>query len=91
MAYGSSYHDEIVEYYQYGVKSFFADVGGFLGLFLGVSLLSIYDIIVTTVTYAMKSITKVKSRSSAKGRRTTIYEVRSRAETEAHLKSQTIS
>ena len=60
VAYGSSYHDEIIEYYQYGVKSFFADVGGLLGLLLGVSLLSIYDLAITAVAYMIKSIKNVK-------------------------------
>ena len=54
VAYGQSYHEEVVEYYQYGVKAFFADLGGLLGLFLGVSMLSLLDFIMATVAILRK-------------------------------------
>ena len=56
MAYGKSYYDEVVQYYQYNMKSFYADVGGLLGLFLGVSMLSFYDFLVASATYFWKYV-----------------------------------
>ena len=54
IAYGKSYNDEVVQYYQYGVKAFYADVGGLLGLFLGVSILSFYDFVIASATHLRK-------------------------------------
>ena len=69
MAYGKSYNEEVVQYYQYGLKSFFADVGGLLGLFLGVSMLSLYDFVAASVTRVRKAVSiwreKRKSRNRA--------------------------
>ena len=39
----SQRYTELVHYYTYEWSSFIADVGGFLGLLLGYSVLSIYD------------------------------------------------
>ena len=69
VAYGKSYTEEVVQYYQYGLKSFFADVGGLLGLFLGVSMLSLYDFVAASVTRVRKAVSiwreKRKSRNRA--------------------------
>ena len=69
MAYGKSYNEEVVQYYQYGLKSFFADVGGLLGLFLGVSMLSLYDFVAASATRVRKTVSiwreKRKSRNRA--------------------------
>ena len=42
--YGSGRYTLKTYYYSYDWNSFFADVGGFLGLLLGHSLLSFYDV-----------------------------------------------
>ena len=69
MAYGKSYNEEVVQYYQYSLKSFYADVGGLLGLFLGVSMLSLYDFVAASVTRVRKAVSiwreKRKSRNRA--------------------------
>ena len=41
--FSSQRYTELVHYYTYEWSSFIADVGGFLGLLLGYSVLSIYD------------------------------------------------
>ena len=41
------------EYYTYDENSFIADVGGYLGLFLGFSLLSFFDMGVESVNSIM--------------------------------------
>ena len=42
----------VLKYYkQYGVLNFFADVGGYLGLLLGASILSLIDFIIFLCTY----------------------------------------
>ena len=68
MAYGKSYNEEVVQYYQYGFKSFYADVGGLLGLFLGVSMLSLYDFVAASATRLRKTVSiwreKRKSRNN---------------------------
>jgi hypothetical protein len=43
-SYSSGKYDEKVEYYTYDENSLIADIGGFLGLLLGHSAMSIYDI-----------------------------------------------
>ena len=69
MAYSKSYHEEVVQYYQYNMKSFYADVGGLLGLFLGVSMLSFYDFLVASAAYVWKyvSIWRTKRKSLHNG------------------------
>ena len=49
---------------------FIADVGGYLGLFLGASILSFYDIMVTFVGKITKSLCLVTRASSGRGGKT---------------------
>ena len=42
--YASTSHDRTTEYYTYGVSSLVADFGGYLGLLMGHSLMSLYDL-----------------------------------------------
>ena len=50
IVYQNAHYDLMVQYNGYGMNEFIADVGGYLGLFLGGSLLSIYDDAVAFVT-----------------------------------------
>ena len=50
IVYQNAHYDLMIQYNGYGTDEFIADVGGYLGLFLGGSLLSIYDDAVALVT-----------------------------------------
>ena len=50
-------YDLVEEYYIYNWGSFIADVGGYLGLLLGYSLLSMYQTMVPLLIDQMRSLT----------------------------------
>ena len=56
------------------MKGFFADIGGLLGLLLGASLLSLYDLIVASAIHFRKkvSIWREKRRDGPKKRTMTV-------------------
>ena len=56
IAHGKSHNLEVFQYYQYDMKGFFADIGGLLGLLLGASLLSLYDLIVAFAIHFRKKV-----------------------------------
>ena len=51
-------YDLVEEYYIYNLGSFIADVGGYLGLLLGSSLLSMYHTMIPLVVYQIRSLAK---------------------------------
>ena len=55
--YPSGEYDFVEEYYIYNWGSFIADVGGYLGLLLGYSLLSMYQTMVPLLIDQMRSLT----------------------------------
>ena len=55
-------YDLIEEYYIYNWGSFIADVGGYLGLLLGYSVLSMYQIIIPLLIKQVKEVSKKCSR-----------------------------
>ena len=51
-------YDLIEEYFIYNWGSFIADVGGYLGLLLGYSVLSMYQIIIPLLIKQVKEVSK---------------------------------
>ena len=68
LTYGNSYYDEVVQYLVYDTGAFWADVGGLIGLFLGVSMLSLYDFVVAFATCVWRRITIWREKKVVKQR-----------------------